>query len=480
MNLRKIFLITGYLILAGFAGAWIISCSKDPVRQMIIVTRVPVEVYHSDEGCIPAWPRAGLVAVHLGDNQNKTNVLTSDFYSACSPNVSYDATHFLFSGQKGKNDPWQVWEMNLKKKTAIQVTHCKESCYTPFYLPGNRLVFTREMPDTGTGTFLTLFTMNLDGANLQQITFHPNADIITTILKDGRILMHSEQVYPHKRAAKYLAMRPNGTKAELFYKGNPGSLPGFRVHETDDGMIWFIEQDADPSKKKDIVSIRYNRPLHSRINYTTGIPGDFYGVLPADSGNLYVSYQEPEKQTIGLFSFSTKDKKVEKTLLSDTQYHYLDPVMVEPYQRPRNLPNELMPSYPTGLLVSQNINLSADTPEDGLVSPKAVYIEIMGMDKNLGIVPVEQDGSFYLKIPADVPFRLQTLDKNEQVVLGPSDWYWVRPFERRGCVGCHEDPELSPENVVPMAVNHFPVTLPLDSTQMLKRSETFKLGNFHR
>ena len=410
------------------------------------------------------------------DNNSKPEVLTSGFYSACSPHVSYDGTHILFSGQKEKNDPWHVWEMNLKKKTVRQVTHCKESCYTPYYLPGNRLVFTREMPDTGTGKFLTLFTMNLDGTGLQQITFHPNNDFITTILKDGRILMRSEQIYPEKRPAKYLAMRPNGTKIELFYKGAPGTRPGIRVHEMNDGMIWFTEQNAGNPKKEDIVKIRYNRSLHSEVHCTANIPGDFYSVLPADSGDLFVSFRKPGDPSFGLFTFSTARRKIEKTLLADHQYHYLDPVCVQPYKKPRNLPNELMLSYPTGLLMSQNINLT----EDSIPGSKATRIEVLGMDHSLGIIRVSQDGSFFLKIPADMPFRIQTLDEKKNVVLGPSDWLWLRPFERRGCIGCHEDPELAPENVVPMAVNHFPVILPLDSTQMLKRSETFKLGDFHR
>jgi len=25
-------------------------------------------------------------------------------------------------------------------------------------------------------------------------------------------------------------------------------------------------------------------------------------------------------------------------------------------------------------------------------------------------------------------------------------WFWVMPMERRGCIGCHEDRELTPPN----------------------------------
>ncbi|NCP21581.1 MAG: hypothetical protein GW847_06245, partial [Zetaproteobacteria bacterium] len=91
----------------------------------------------------------------------------------------------------------------------------------------------------------------------------------------------------------------------------------------------------------------------------------------------------------------------------------------------------------------------------------ATKIEVLGIDKSLGIVSVEKDGSFYLKIIADTPFRIQTLDQNNRVVKGPGSWLYLRPSERRGCVGCHEDPEQVPENRQPLSANNNPVLIPV-------------------
>ena len=63
----------------------------------------------------------------------------------------------------------------------------------------------------------------------------------------------------------------------------------------------------------------------------------------------------------------------------------------------------------------------------------------------LGVVPVEEDGSFHIELPADVPVQLQTLDENG-MALHSCGWIWVKHREPRGCIGCHEDPELTPEN----------------------------------
>jgi hypothetical protein len=63
----------------------------------------------------------------------------------------------------------------------------------------------------------------------------------------------------------------------------------------------------------------------------------------------------------------------------------------------------------------------------------------------LGQAPVEPDGSFQIQIPADIPVRLQALDR-DGLALATCGWVWVKPRENRGCIGCHEDPELIPEN----------------------------------
>ncbi|MGB2985039.1 MAG: hypothetical protein WBE26_04075, partial [Phycisphaerae bacterium] len=78
----------------------------------------------------------------------------------------------------------------------------------------------------------------------------------------------------------------------------------------------------------------------------------------------------------------------------------------------------------------------------------------------LGQVPVEEDGSFHIEVPADVPVQLQTLDANG-MALRSCGWIWVKHHEPRGCIGCHEDPELTPENRFVQALRHPPMKLTL-------------------
>jgi hypothetical protein len=74
---------------------------------------------------------------------------------------------------------------------------------------------------------------------------------------------------------------------------------------------------------------------------------------------------------------------------------------------------------------------------------------------------LDDDGSFNIQVPANIPIRLQVLDANG-MALRSSSWIWVKNHENRGCIGCHEDRELTPENVLAKALMHpsFQLTLP--------------------
>ncbi|MEA3478366.1 MAG: hypothetical protein U9R60_09325 [Bacteroidota bacterium] len=445
---------------------------------MIIFTRVPIDNFDNQEDDINyKYPGASLVAVDLNKPDKSEIILTTDFYSACSPSISYDAKHILFIAQQNENDSWQVWEMDLRKRTSKKITDFEESCSGPAYLPGDRLVFGRQIRGTGTGSDIALFTMNLDGSNISQITFHPHYDYPSTILRDGRILILTKQLYPISGDMMYLAMRPNGTKAELFFKGEDSCFLDNQAYETMDGLVYFIEWEQGKDRQGDLVSVHQNRPLFTKINYTSEIAGGFYSVFPMQSGDMIVSYRPSENDPIALYRFSVQEKSLSETIFSYSNYHMLEPVMIEAYTRPRNLPDEVNRKESTGLLFCQDINVTAAQHDTNLsFSSTATKVEILGIDKSFGIVPVEEDGSFYLKVIADTPVRLQTLDENGNILNGPSGWIWLRPFERRGCVGCHEDPELAPKNFVPLSVTKPPVSIPVESSQESEPASTTKIA----
>jgi hypothetical protein len=89
----------------------------------------------------------------------------------------------------------------------------------------------------------------------------------------------------------------------------------------------------------------------------------------------------------------------------------------------------------------------------------------------LGEIDIEQDGSFNIEIPANTPVELQTLDV-DGMALRSCGWIWARNHEPRGCIGCHEDGELTPENVLVEAVTRPSIKLDLPVRQ--RRTVDFK------
>jgi hypothetical protein len=73
--------------------------------------------------------------------------------------------------------------------------------------------------------------------------------------------------------------------------------------------------------------------------------------------------------------------------------------------------------------------------------------------------PVFEDGSFLVEVPADVPLRLTLLDEEGKTLGRLESGIWVRPNENRGCLGCHEEPDLAPTNQQPAAVTQAAVSL---------------------
>jgi len=444
------------------------ACGRKSMEGFIIITEGELNQGKLDYFNGESWrytSHSRLIAIDPSNTKKSPLNLTSEFFSAHSPEVSYDGTHLLFAGQKKQNDPWQIWEMDLRTNKVKQVTKSSDNSIDPAYLPGDRIVFSRSSINDTLKSGHILFTCNLDGSNLQRITFNPHAYFASSVLKDGRVITISRQLFPLRDRPAIMVLRPDGTKTELFYKGLDGCELCSRPWETDNGKIVFIESGNDQFSGRRVIAINYNRPLHTRADLTSSLPGDCQFVYPRKSGKLLVAYRAEDKKSHSLHEFDPDNKIIVKEIYSSTEGDVLEAVEVNVHERPRKLPSEVDMGVKTGLLLCQNINVTGMTsPESGFATPKADRIELIGVDSALGVVKVQKDGSVYLKVSADMPFRIRTIDSKGATVNGPGGWYWLRPNERRGCIGCHEDNEMVPANRYAIAVSKNPVAVPVHIT----------------
>jgi hypothetical protein len=469
--IKPIFLLK--IVPLSLACIIILSCNGKQVKNgMLIITEAPVKNQPPDylSGISRHYLTEARISAILPGREASLKVLTEDFYSACSPNISYDGRSMLFTAQQKQDESWQIWEMNLNDHKCRKITSFNENCTDPVYLPGGRLVFSKLTVNDTVKSSHCLYVCNLNGSGLRQITYSPADNYATTVLKDGRLLTLSRQLLPDKEDPVMIVMRPDGTKADLFYKSDKSRTLIGGAHETSDGRILFIESDKEGLPDGDLVSINYNRPLHTRLDLTSGIEKDFCSILPLGPDKYLVSCRSSASEHFSLFEFDPEKQSIGQKVFSDPDYDVVDAVLVEEYERPKKLPSEVDLQVKTGLLLCQDINfLNPLLPDNFSDTRKALKIEVLGVDTTYGVVEVEKDGSFQLKAMADTPFRIRTLDEMGNAVNGPCSWLWLRPNERRGCIGCHEDPELVPENKVSLAIRKPPVIIPVHITEIKEK-----------
>jgi hypothetical protein len=68
-------------------------------------------------------------------------------------------------------------------------------------------------------------------------------------------------------------------------------------------------------------------------------------------------------------------------------------------------------------------------------------------------------------VPAETPITFQLLDQDYVALRTQRAWTWVMGNENRGCIGCHEDRELSPPNRMVAAITKPAVDLVLPAAR---------------
>jgi hypothetical protein len=151
-----------------------------------------------------------------------------------------------------------------------------------------------------------------------------------------------------------------------------------------------------------------------------------------------------------------------ETVLAVSGKDIVEPVLLAPRTPPRRHPSGLHPwDYANMLALDARLSREGDLKK----VPASVRLETMtagGQTMVTGTAPVEADGSFFVKVPADQPIRFALLDEKGAVLRREHGWFWIRQGEQRICVGCHTGPERSSENRVPDVLLR--TTTPVDLT----------------
>jgi Hydrazine synthase alpha subunit middle domain len=394
--------------------------------------------------------------------------LTPEFFAAADPRVSYDAARILFAGRKERNSVWQVWEMSADGSNKRQLTSCATDCFQPAYLPRNQIVFT-IVTGKGSQQISAIYVSEENGAGAHPITFGPGDFQVETVLRSGRILVSAKSTLvaggQGSESRMFYTLRTDGSGLSPFRWNGAPNVVRTGAEELDDGTVLFVKKQNSAGGE-----LAWIRPgaLH---NAMITPPGSVYWSAHALDGNRLVVARAGEGSPgtagkFGLYVFNLATRSIEKTLYRSPKFSGVEAVALEKRPVPLFYWSILHPDRDYGRVVCLDSYLSADAPGGRQVAHIA-RVRVIALqpdhhtERTLGEAPVESDGSFYIKVPADHAIRFELLGTKGEVIREQKGWIWARTGEDVPCLGCHESKALVPENRWPLALKRLDAPIPV-------------------
>ncbi len=399
-----------------------------------------------------------LVALDVGTGHT-TDLLTDADGAVRDPQVHYDGDRLLFSYRRGGTEHYNLYEMNADGTGLRQVTNGPYDDIEPTYLPDGDIMFCSSRCKRWVNCFhtqvATLYRCGPDGERMHPVSCNVEHDNTPWPLPDGRILFtrweyidRSQMVFHH-----LWTVNPDGT-GQMVYYGNQHP-----------GMV-MIDAKPIPSSRN-VVAVFC--PGHGRREHTGAIrivtPTSGPDCQPAARVvNAAPNFRDPYPLSADLFLVASGRQLLLMDSAGRTQELYrAEQDVHEPRPlvgRPREpvVPSRAEPRRTTGRLVLQDAhrgrNMDGVKPGDirkllvleGLPKPvnhsggqgMTSYLGTFTLERVLGTVPVEADGSAYFEAPANRALFFVALDENDLSVKRMHSFANVMPGETTACVGCHE------------------------------------------
>lgn len=440
-----------------------------------------------------------VVRAELGDVAGSLRAVTDGFACASDPAFSADGTRLAFAGKRRPADPLQIWELVHDDPEPLEVVPSDTDCITPAYLPDGGILFAslaaREYEEHGGWYSFSLYALAPGADTPTRLTFNPSSDFDPAVQPDGRVVYSAWQHVGNHHW-------PRGTVALMLINADgTGVFPLTGNHREP-----WLKSGATPFGTDRIAFTQADRPsgfgggalVATDLNdafapYTALVPADQYtvaGVAPLPDGGLLVSARprDGSRPTFGLYTW--RDGAL-TLLFDDPAQHELAPTVGGPRRRPELRFSTVVPETPYGYVLVLNCTATDRTDQGHLrqgsvkrvrilegrplrhtgsggagffARPGAADEPLIGPNAATGYIPSRilgevtpaEDGSVYVKVPADRPLRMQLIGRDGLAVMNERAWFWVRPNERRACLGCHADRELSPTNAAPLAARQPP------------------------
>lgn len=390
------------------------------------------------------------------------------------PQVHYNGKKILFSYRKGGSDDFHLYEINADGSGLKQLTDGPYTDIEPTYLPDGSIIFCSNRCHRWVGCWLThvaiLYRCDANGNNIRAISTNSEHENTPWPLPDGRVLyqrweyVDRSQVHYHHLWTIY----PDGTKQMIYY-GNmhPGTV-----------MI-----DAKPIPGTEKILAVFS-PGHGRKEHAGDITIVTPKTGPDDKGSARrvsrgANFRDPYPFSEDCFLVAQDSRLLLMNGRGETAeiyrlpaelikagVHLHEPRPLRPRPRERVIPHQVDLAEATGKLILWDVyrGRNMEGVKRGeikkllVVEPLPAPIHYTGgmepisyggtfmLERILGTVPVEEDGSAYMEVPAMRSLFFVALDKNNKTVKRMQSFMTVMPGETTGCVGCHEPRTQAPAN----------------------------------
>ncbi len=394
-------------------------------------------------------------------------------------------------------EPIHLFEVGVDGNGLRQLTDGEWSDLDPTYAPNDEIVFVSERCGASLQcneydkdeTSCNLYVCRPDGSDIRHMSVSKDGDYLPHTLADGTI-GYTRWEYQERGWANIQSIwfiRPDGTGADALFKqhlNNPWAIEDARsIPDSETSQLAAIACGHHTLAAGPVVvvtpSVAMNDPAAIRI-VTPGVHppeggmsgtavdeggvddhGGFYmQPWPLSDRHFLVSYcygsqTDPTGYALYLIDvFGTKE-----LLYRSSEISCFHPMPLRPRTRPPILPDTTDRSLDYAVCSLADVTRGVD----GIAPGEAKYLRIAHRlqwpydnthggsryaekaspnnwtpARILGTVPIDADGSAYLKVPADVPVYFQLLDADGMELRRMRSFISFQPGESRGCVGCHE------------------------------------------
>lgn len=389
------------------------------------------------------------------------------------PQLHYDGQKILFSYRRGGEHPFHLYEINIDGSGLNQLTDGPDDDIEPTYCPDGSIVFCssrcRRFVNCWHTRVAAMYRCDGDGSNIRMLSSNNDHDNTPWLLPDGRVLyMRWEYVDRSQVHFHHLwTMNPDGTGQMVFYGNQHGGIA-------------MLDAKPIPNSHKVVASFSpgHGRPEH--LGYVTVVdptngPDDLNAARRISKDAAWKDpYAFSEDCFLvahrrGLFVMDGKGngELIYELPEQDRFMECNEPRPLRSRPRERVMADRTDLSSPTGRLVLQDIyhGRKMSGIEPGTIKKLLVLQQVPkpvnfsgGMQpltiggtftlaQIVGTVPVEEDGSAYMEVPALRSLFFVALDEKDLAVKRMHSFHIVQPGETTSCVGCHEQRGQAPRPI---------------------------------